>query len=487
MRNPLPILSVSTALALLGACTVGPDYAGPPAVVSAPSDGQAGFVRADEATPTGEPALARWWEALGDPVLNDLQQRALAGSPDIAMAQARLRDARAAVGISKAEGMPSISAMGVAATIRIPDLGGDEDGQGETGGESDSGTSSTNFYNLGLNGSWEIDLFGGRRRHNEAARAGLNAAEASMADAQVSLTSAVAQAYLQFRDRQQRTALAEQAIAKNAGRLELQRQRYERGTGTQIEVDREQAALSDAQRQLSALRAEGEGFANALAVLTGQMPGAVDTLLAEGRDIPLPPADVAVGDPAALIQRRPDIRVAERKLAAETARIGEAQAARFPRLSFMGILGIGGTEPKDLTHLDDFTAIAAPMLQWNFLDFGKGKAQVSQAEAKRDVAEASYRATVLSALRDVEDALGNFRSSREAVAHLARAEASAARIEQLTRQRYELGAGALPELLRAELDHNAAQSRLDAARAELTINFIALQKALGLGWFGEEG
>ena len=276
--------------------------------------------------------------------------------------------------------------------------------------------------------------------------------------------------------------LAQQAVSNNGKRLELQQQRFDRGAASRIEVEREQAALSDARRQLSGLQAERDSYANALAVLTGQVPGAVDAMLETPHDIPLPPASIAIGDPAALFQRRPDIRVAEQKLAGETARIGVAEAARFPRLTFLGIFGIGGSKLSDLTNLDDFTAIAAPMLQWNFLDFGKSKAQVNQAKAKRDVAAESYRATVLTALREVEDGLAKFRAARESVASLARAEASAAQIEQLTQQRYDLGAAALPELLSARLDHEAALAQLTAGKAELTSTFVALQKALGLGW-----
>ena len=262
----------------------------------------------------------------------------------------------------------------------------------------------------------------------------------------------------------------------------LQRQRFDRGVATQSDVEQSQLALEAARQQVSPLKAEADRFANAAAILVGKAPGAVDGLLATPAAIPLPPQQIAVGDPEALLRRRPDIRVAERRLAAETARIGAAEAARFPRLTFLGILGVGGTQPSDLTNLDDFTAIAAPMLQWNFLDFGRGKAQVGQAEAKRDEAEASYRGSVLGALRDVEDALSAFRATRETVASQARGEASSAKLAQLAGQRFELGSGTRIALLQAELDHNAAQARLSRSKAQLTIDFVALQKALGLGW-----
>ena len=473
-------------LLLLGACTVGPDYAGPPPVLSPPPPaGTGGFLRSGPEFTQALPELASWWTELGDPVLNDIEQQALDGSPDIAVAQARFDHARAALRLERANAAPNIGAVGLATHVRIPNLGSSSNSSTDSdpaSTDNSAGTTSTNFYNLGLNTSWEIDLFGGQRRNNEAARAELEAAEASVADARVSLTAAVAQAYLQLRDRQLQLVVAEQSEKERQQLFEFARQRFDHGVATQTDVQRAQSALEDARQQAEPLRADAAGFANALAILAGKVPGALDSVLNAPGEIPLPPASVAVGDPQALLRRRPDIRVAERKLAAENARIGSAEAERLPRLSFMGILGIGGTQPQDLTHLDDFTAIAAPLLQWNFLDFGRGKAQVGQAKAKRDEADAQYRATVLGALRDVEDALANFRAARETAASLARAEASAAKIEQLAQQRYDLGASSQPELIDAQLAHNAAQQALIRAKGALTMEFVALQKALGLGW-----
>ncbi|MFC4255009.1 efflux transporter outer membrane subunit [Altererythrobacter xixiisoli] len=480
MRNTLIIPAILLPpillppILLLGACTVGPDYAGPPELAGAAAPG-AGFVRNGGDFATATPQLADWWTVLNDPVLNQLEQRALAGSPDLAVALARLNQARAALQLEKLEEMPQLGAIGTAAHIRLPGITGGEDGEGSDG-------TSTNFYNLGLNASWEVDLFGGHRRRMETARAQLDAADASVADARVSLTSAVAQAYLEYRDRQARLGLVRDAVAQREQLLDFIRQRFDRGVGTQSDVERAQLALENTKQQIAPLTADSARFANALAILTGGVPGAVDPLLQAQAPIPLPPANVPVGDPASLLARRPDIRVAERKIAADNAKIGLAEAARLPRLSFMGILGIGGTRPGDLVDLDDFTAIAAPMLQWNFLDFGRGRAEVNQAEAVRDESEAAWRGTVLGALRDVEDAMGNFRASRETVASQARAEAAEARLEQIEQQRFDVGTGTRPAVLEAQLARNTAQTQLSQSKAQLTMNFITLQKALGLGW-----
>lgn len=474
IRAILPLLAC-----VLAGCTVGPDYAGPPASAGANAPG---FVRAD-ATFTNAPAAADWWTALNDPALNDLVGKALADNTDLRAAEAKLRQARASVRIEGANRAPNVNATAMYAHAHVPGVafGATEEGSEGEGGSSDSG-SELNLYNVGFDASWEVDLFGGQRRAIEAAQANLEGAQASLADVQVSISAEVAQNYLNLRDRQQRIALGEQSIAMQEEVLALTRQRLARGTATRQDVAKIEGGLQSVRARIAPLAAQRDAYLNALAVLTGQAPGAVDANLSGGADIPLPPASVAVGDPAHLIAHRPDIRVAERKLAADTAKIGQAQAARFPRLSFMGLIGIGGTEISDLGKLDDFTAIAAPQLSWNFLDFGRNKAKIGQAEAVRDEAEARYQTAVLGALRDAEDSLARFREGRVTVASLARARDQAQLTEQLTSQRYQAGTATRIAMLNARNDLNSAEQDLVSARATLAADFVAIQKAMGLGW-----
>ncbi len=464
----------------MAACTVGPDYAGPPNLASASDEGE--FVRAADGFAAGEPRLAKWWEVLGDPVLNRLEEQALAQNPDLAIAQARLDEAAAALGESKAGSYPVISGNTMAAHVRVPgiDLGNSAD----TGSSSSGDTTSQTIYNLGLNASWEIDLFGGHQRQVEAARANRAAATASLADAQVGLTSAVAQTYINLRALRETLGMAEQVEADRAAMLTLARQLYDEGAAPQGEVEKAERAFEQAGRDTRQLRGDAEVLLNALAVLTGVAPGAVDDIAIGNAPPPLPPAEVAIGDPADLLLRRPDIRAAERQYAAATAQIGVARAAGLPRLSFLGILGIGGTKFSDLTALDDFLAIGAPRLQWSMFDFGRNRAQVAQAEARSDGAEATYRKTVLTALQEVEDALTRFRYRREDVAALARIESSTAREVELARQRFEEGAASRLELLEAAIAHAQARQALAQGRAGLTLDFIAVEDALGLGWSG---
>ncbi|NWK96235.1 RND transporter [Sphingobium lactosutens] len=469
----LPLLT-----GLLAGCTVGPDYAGPPRHAS---DAAPSFVRAGAEGTNNAPPVADWWTMLGDPQLDALIARALVNNSDVQAGEARLRQARAMLGEERANRAPKANASALYAHAHVPgvDLGSSDSGSADNG---DSSSNDLNLYNVGFDASWEIDLFGGRRRAVEAARATFEGAQASLADVQVSLSANVAQAYLSLRDRQQRIALGEQSIALQQDVLALNRQRFERGTATAADVARVDGQLAATRAQIAPLAAERDAYLNALAVLTGQEPGAIDADLSPSGQIPLPPASVPVGDPAQLIAHRPDIRAAERTLAADTAKIGQAEAARFPRLSFMGLIGIGGTKISDLGKLDDFVALGAPQLSWSFLDFGRNKAKVGQAEAVRDEAEARYRGTLLSALRDAEDSLARFRESRVTVAALARARDQAALTERLTQSRYLAGTSTKIALLNARNDLNSAEQKLVSARATLTADYVAIQKALGFAW-----
>jgi len=482
MRTKLPPL---LSAILLAGCAVGPDYKTPPALVSH-ANGQNAFVRSGDAPVTVQAPAARWWESLNDPVLTGLVDKAISANPDAQAAKARLRQARSALGLEKANSAPSVNAMAVYAHAHLPgvNLGGSDEGSQGSGG-SDNGSTDLNLYNLAFDASWEIDLFGGQRRKTEAARATAEAAEASLADVQVSLSAEVVQAYVNLRDRQQRMALNAASITRQEQMLDLTRQRVERGTASGIEFSRLSTQLDGTRAQAVPLNAERDAYLDELATLIGEEPGTLDAQLGIAAPLPLPPAMVAIGDPAALLQRRPDIRAAERTLAADTAKIGAAEAARFPRLSFMGLIGIGGTSLSDLGHLDDFVALAAPQLSWNFLDFGRNRARIGQAEAVRDEAEAKYRATVLAALRDAEGSLSRFRYRRIEVATLARAKVSADEAARLSTQRYTAGTSSLIDLLDAQRQQIAAEQNLSVAQAGLTSDFIAIQKSLGLGWSGK--
>jgi NodT family efflux transporter outer membrane factor (OMF) lipoprotein len=474
-----PLLVSFIAAGMLAGCrTVGPDYAGPPAPPPAAKFARAG----DLAGAMPDVAPAPWWTALNDPALDRLEERALRANPTLDAARARLRQARAALRGARANELPNGTATAMAAHAHLPPFGAKS-----AGGGGFKVQSSLNLYSVGFDATWEIDLFGGQRRASEAAGATAQAAEANLADAQVSLAAEVAQAYVTLRATQARMALADAAVARQQRIVELTQRRVAGGTASQLDLARLQGQLEATRAEAEPLAARLDAGRDALAVLAGAAPGALDAELAAGGPpgvdaVPLPPASVPAGDPAGLLRRRPDLRAAERTLAARTAQVGQAEAARFPHLTLLGLIGIGGTHLSDLTRLDDYSAIAAPQLSWNVLDFGRNRARVDQAEGVRAEAEAQYRAAVLDALRDAEDALARFRQGRTTVATVARARAAAAQASMLMLARQRAGTASLIDVLDTERQLLAADDNLAAARAALTVDFISLQKALGLGW-----
>lgn len=483
MRRFAPVL----ALALVGACTVGPDYDGPPAAAS-DAIARGSFVRAPDAAIPAAPALARWWQALGDPTLDALVRDALAHSPTLDQAAARIREAEAQLRQQRTANLPSASASGTYLYAELPgvDIAAGDGASGQNGadGGAAGGGSATalEFYNLGLNVSWEIDLFGGGRRGVEQARATAAARVADLADAQVSLSAQVAQAYIALRDIQARLRLNAASVRLQRQQLALMRQRVDQGTASRLQLERLQNQLENTTAEAVPLGAQRDEQLNLLAVLTGRTPGALDATLASEVPVPLPPARVAIGDPAALIAQRPDIRAAERQLAAATAGIGVNRAKELPGISFIGLLGLGGTSPGDVFDLGKLTTLVAPSLNWSFLDFGRARAATRAAEAQRDGAAAAYRQTVLEALQETETALSRFGSARTQLGELARAEATAGRAAALNRQRLAAGTTTLIDQLDVERQQMAAQIAVAQAKAQLTQSFVAVNKALGLGW-----
>jgi len=476
MRIPR-ILLFAGASTVVGACTVGPDYRGPPN--AAPTAEQAkAFHRAPVApVENAPPNAAPWWEALNDPELNKLVRNALAGSPNIKAAEARLREARAGTNQQRAAELPSISGNALYLHTNAPSLG-----SLFGSGSGASGSSSLNLYSAGFDATWELDIFGGTRRAIEAASAKAEASEADLEDMRVSLAAEVAKAYIGLRDEQLRLDLARQSAALEQQMLTLTEQRRASGAASDADVERLRTQVESTRQTATPLEAQIDASLDQLAVLTGEEPGTLDAELAASALLPDVPAQVAVGDPASLLRRRPDIRKAERNLAANNAQIGQQVANYFPKVNLLGDVGWGST---DLGHLFDgsnFTPVVAPVLQWNILDFGRTAAKVDQAEAGRDEAADNYRTAVLSALQDAEDSLSRYGRQRDSVTNLERIKASAERSLALTQQRYDRGTASLIDVLDAERTRLSAEQDLISGRGEMVTDFVALQKSLGLGW-----
>ena len=462
-------LVASALAAMLGACAaVGPDYAGAPPVAADAAKAPR-FARDTVATAPAAPATAAWWRSLDDATLDGLVEQALRSSPTLHAAEARLRAARASLNEQEAKRRPSGSASALGLGLwQAP--GTDE-------------SSSAHLYSLGFDASWELDLFGGTRRAVESASAQAQAVRADLADAQVSLTAEVAQAYVALRSQQRRLALLRDTTTLDTQGMALMQQRFDRGVSTADDLEQHKAQGEATQASVADVLAQISASLDRLALLTGQAPGVLDAqLAAPPQRLPSLPRDLRVGDPADMLKRRPDIRAAERRLASSNAQIGQQTANYFPKISLLGDIGFAGARIGKLLSGDSLSLIAVPYLSWNVLDFGRTAAAVRQAEAGRDEAVANYESAVLGALQDANTSLAQYGQQRQVLQRLLAQQASAERTLGLEQQRRQAGVvGQLDFLDARRNDINARLKALDG-EADLLKDFVALQKSLGLGW-----
>ena len=483
------LAALIAAMTALSGCTVGPDYHGAPQVANSAVRANT-FVRAPVVGVAPTHAPSNWWTTLGDPKLDALIDAALAHNQDLHAAQARLRESRAQLQQQRADALPTVSADAAALRLREPNLSSLETSQQTSGYPSSTSQSASashgqgplQLYSAGFDASWEIDLFGGTRRAIEAASAQAEAVDADLADTQVSLAAEVAQAYIGLRDQQQRLALANQSAELEQQTLALIRQRRARGVGTDADVERQTTQVENTRATLIPLDEQITESLDQLAMLTGQAPGALDSQLSAPAPLPTLPASVAIDDPATMLQQRPDIRAAERRLASSNAEIGEHTADLFPKVTMLGFIGSNASDPGHLTRKSSLTWLGVPYLQWDVLDFGRTRGAIRQAEASRDEAIARYTQTVLAALQDANNSLSRYGHQRDSVARLQQIEGSADRSQTLMRQRYDAGASSLIDLLDTQREQFSAQQNLVEGQADLLKDFVSLQKSLGLGW-----
>lgn len=465
-------LSLLASTLVVAGCTLGPDFRGAPPVAQE-SFAASTFKRVPQDSVSTAPAAAAWWESLGDPQLNQLVEAALAHSPDLRAAEARLRESRAGLRQKRGNELPKIAGNAAYLHAKLPD--------------SPLEVSKIDFYNVGFDATWEADLFGGTRRAVEAASADARAAEADLADAHVQLAAEVVQAYVELRDGQQRLDLVRKSIDVEDRALTLTQQRRQQEVASDLDVERIRTQVENTRAALIPLDEQVTEALDQLAALTGREPGAVDAELAVTAPLPLLPAVTPVGDPASLLRRRPDIRAAEFRLVSKNAVIGEHIADWFPKLTLIGDLGYSASDPGKLLRSENFMWIGAPLLQWNALDFGRTKAKVEEARAGYDEATAKYESTVLGALRDANIALSRYGHQRESVVRLRSVETSATHSAELTEQRYRAGTTSALEWLDAERTRFSAEQNRISADADLLKDYASLQKSLGLGWREPQG
>ena len=453
------------AVALGGCAAVGPDYSEPQLAVPAGWSAGTGTDAMDAVL------LARWWHGFGDPVLDRLVADALAANLDLAQARARLREARARRGVAGAALAPSVDAS----------LSGS---RSRSSGQSGSG-STRELYSAGFDASWELDVFGGLRRSVEAAQADLEASVESLSDTRVSLAAEVALNYIDLRTAEQRLAIAEESIASRGENHQIIRWRQQAGLVSELDLAQATTDLESTRAVLPPLRTAVTEAKNRLAVLLGRNPGELESLVHADRPIPLAAAEIVAAIPADTLRQRPDVRVAERRLAAQTARLGEAEAARYPSFRLSGSLGLEALELDALADRDAntrslFGGITAPVF-----NAGRIAANIEIQDALVEQARLAYRAAVLAALEEVENALTAVANTDARRAKLAEAAAAARTTLAIAEYRYASGLADFLSVLDAQRTQLSLDEQLAGSTGELARAQVRLYKALGGGWSTE--
>lgn len=452
---------------LLTACAVGPTYVKPDTRVAA------SFNTLNAATYSSEPALETFWTQFGDETLNRLIAESLAANHDLRIAQARFAEARAARGEARLDLAPTVTASAGYTQRRLA--------QSERVGPVPR---ETELYDAGFDAYWELDFFGGVRRGVEARNAEVGAAEANLRDAQTIVIAEVARTYFELRGQQSQLGVARRNVDNQAETLKLTRVRLDAGRGTELDTSRAQAQLSATLASIGPLEAAVARSIHRLSVLTGREPSAWSVALTPVQELPALPPIVAVGNPADLLRRRPDIRVTERNLAAATARIGVAVADLFPKVTFIGSIGYAADRSDGLGDSGTNTHLIAPFISWAAFDLGRVRAQIAGARARNEASLALYEQTVLRALEETEDALVTHARTRERLEHIAESERASRTAAQLARARYDGGMVDFLEVLDAERTLLAAEDSLAQTRTATATSLIAVYKALGGGWEG---
>ncbi|TWC63483.1 NodT family efflux transporter outer membrane factor (OMF) lipoprotein [Pseudomonas sp. SJZ103] len=461
---------------LMTGCAVGPDYRRPDAPLPDRYLGQSSVEQRPGATPA---SLVIWWEGFGDPLLADFVAKALEQNLDLAQAQARVAQARAGLGAANAALLPSGNISGQAArayqSVETP-LG---QVLNSTPGYDRYGSS----YEADLNASWEVDVFGGLRRGREAALAEYQASEAGVAATRLAIAAQTADIYITVRGLQARLDIANRQVKTQQGLLEKVQLLYNKGLAASYEVRQTEGALAQVQATVPVLQTGLDAAMNSLDVMLGTPPGTHRTQLAMVTSIPAAPQLKAMGTPADLLRRRPDLIVAERRLAASNARIGEAIAEYYPTFSLSALLGSATAVSAGNLFTGGASQSSGVLgLRWRLFDFGRINAQIDQAKGQEAESLAAYRQSVLRATEDVENALSSLVNRDAQATTLIGGETSLTQARQSSFTAYEKGTASLIDVLHADetllqASDARAQAQTESARAA-----VAAFKALGGGW-----
>ena len=467
MKRSVPYLNLTFGLLLLNGCAVGPDYKTP--TVNAPAN----FARAAHPEFSAQAIELSWWQLFNDKQLSALVDQAVQHNYDLQSARANLREARALYLEAGLNLAPTVTSHANYTEQK----------------RSLSALNNRNFvprelklYNAGFDAFWELDLFGRVRRDVEASSDEVDAQEASLRDLSVSVIAEVARNYFELRGLQNQLAVAQKNIENQAETYEITRVKLENGRGTELDTARAQAQLDSTKASVPLLQNAIDQAIHRLAVLTGQPPGTLITALSKPLPLPKIPKTINIGNPAELLRRRPDIHIAERTLAASTARIGVATADLFPRVTFVGTMSLEGSTMSSFTGAGSDAYSVGPKISWAALDLGRVYANIKAADAHAEASLAQYQQTVLNALEETENALVNYNQQRARQALLASAAEASEKASKLAHLRYQEGVTDFLTVLDSELRLLQDQNQLAQSGTSTATALVALYKALGGGW-----
>ena len=462
------VLALAAALALAG-CMMGPNHVDPRPAAPA----QDPFLSGRSPAFTGDEPPGRWWSLFQDPVLDSLIEEALRANTDLRVAAANLRRARAVLRETRSGLFPTADFSASATYTR---QSGDQIGfPAGSGGEDES-------YNVGIDASYQIDLFGRIRRAIQASRADLGAAQAAFDVSRITVAAETARAYADACSAGRQIVVARETIRIQEETADLTRRRFEGGRGTALETNQAGALLDQVRATLPALEAQRQTALFRLAVLVGRPPANFPREVATCQTPPTLARPVPIGDGASLLARRPDIRRAERELAAATARVGVAVASMYPRIELGGSIGSAATSLSGLGSSDSFRFSLGPLITWSFTDLAVGRARVIQAEANAEGALATFEGTWLRALEETESALTRHARELDQLAALRRSRAQSAEAARLARLRFRAGRDPFQVVLDAERAIAQADAAVAQSEARVSDNLVTLFLALGGGW-----
>ena len=477
------LLPLGCAACLAGCVLVGPNYVAPTASeLNVPSSWQG----ASPTTGTGL-EVANWWQYLGDALLTRLITQAMQASPDVESAHAKLRQARAQRRLAFGNLWHTSNASASAQHTETSQSGvAGAQNPGPNGAQPAGVSGSQDLYDTGFDASCEPDIVGGQRRALEAARADEDASAATLRQTYVTLAAEVARNYVDARSAQARIVIARANLASQSETLALTEWRVEAGLTSSLDAEQARTNVEQVRAAIPVLETSLAEAEHRLAVLMGQAPGALHDDLATPAPIPHLPEPLTIGIPADILRQRPDVTAAERTLAAATARIGEATAARYPSLTLSGSVGLEALTVGALTNGSSLAASALGQLAQTVFDGGRISAQIDIQNAAQQQSLANYKATVLCALEDVENALVSLANSQARATALTRAVESARNAALLARDRYTAGIIDFQVVLDTERTVLTVEESLNGAQADNVTAAIQLYKALGGGWSPDE-